>query len=156
MGLDMHLTMREYRYIHEEPQRTQLCESMGLYPFSDNGGIIVKVDQEVVYWRKANAIHQWFVINVQNGKDDCGSYDVDIDDLKTLKAACEAVLDDRHLASRLLPTAEGVFFGSTAYDEQYLEDLQNTVIQITDILAHCAAYRIRTGTEPCFSYQSSW
>ena len=29
--------------------------------------------EEVGYWRKANAIHGWFVRNVQNGKDDCGT-----------------------------------------------------------------------------------
>lgn len=27
--------------------------------------------KEIAYWRKANAIHRWFVDNVQNGTDDC-------------------------------------------------------------------------------------
>ena len=29
------------------------------------------IDEEVGYWRKANAIHKWFVDNVQDGNDDC-------------------------------------------------------------------------------------
>ena len=27
--------------------------------------------KEVMYWRKANYIHNWFVENIQNGSDDC-------------------------------------------------------------------------------------
>lgn len=156
MGLDMHLTMKEYRYVHQEPQRTQLCELMEVYPFSGDGGINVTVDQEVVYWRKANAIHQWFVLNIQAGEDDCGSYDVSIDNLKTLKEACVAVLEDPDLASELLPTTTGPFFGATDYDEDYLGDLRYTVDKLKLILTQCAVYQICTGGEPLFSYQSSW
>ena len=30
-----------------------------------------------IYWRKANAIHGWFVKNAQQGIDDCRTYSVD-------------------------------------------------------------------------------
>lgn len=40
---------------------------------------------EVMYWRKAQDIHNWFVDNVQDGRDDCASYYVDRDNLKELK-----------------------------------------------------------------------
>src|SRR5260221_4638829 len=28
------------------------------------------------YWRKANAIHSWFVQNIQGGVDNCGRYEI--------------------------------------------------------------------------------
>ena len=50
------------------------------------------VFEQVGYWRKANAIHRWFVQNVQDGVDDCGTYIVTREQLEQLKAACERVL----------------------------------------------------------------
>lgn len=47
--------------------------------------------QEVAYWRKANQIHNWFVENVQNGVDDCGSYEVTKEQLTELLNICEKV-----------------------------------------------------------------
>lgn len=44
------------------------------------------------------------------------------------------VLDDTSLAEELLPTEAGFFFGSTLYDEDYVENLEYTVEQITEIL----------------------
>lgn len=50
------------------------------------------------YWRKANAIHKWFVDNVQGGEDDCKEYYVDESDLKKLLDTVNKVLD----ASKLI------------------------------------------------------
>ena len=46
-----------------------------------------------MYWRKANAIHQWFVEHVQNGEDDCGTYDVSVEQLQELRDTCMKVLE---------------------------------------------------------------
>lgn len=46
---------------------------------------------EIAYWRKANQIHNWFVKNVQHGRDDCGSYEVTPDRLEDLLATCKEV-----------------------------------------------------------------
>jgi hypothetical protein len=51
------------------------------------------------YWRKESAIHGWFVKNVQDGNDDCGTYEVSYDDLVALRNLCERVID----ASELVP-----------------------------------------------------
>lgn len=51
-----------------------------------------RIFQNCGYWRKANAIHAWFVENVQNGVDDCGMYIVRRDQLEELKEACERVI----------------------------------------------------------------
>jgi hypothetical protein len=39
------------------------------------------------------------------------------------------------VAEKLLPTQNGFFYGSTLYDEGYLEDLENTIKQIDEIIA---------------------
>ena len=46
----------------------------------------------VAYWRKANAIHRWFVENVQDGNDDCRSYPVHREQLTQLRDVCDKVL----------------------------------------------------------------
>ena len=63
---------------------------------------------------------------------DCKEYDPDkgyVNVKRTFK-----VLADSSLAEELLPTQDGFFFGSTLYDEYYLDDLRSTVSQINKIL----------------------
>lgn len=50
------------------------------------------ITEDVAYWRKASAIHRWFVENVQDGVDDCGSYLVEVEQLKQLVDTCKQVL----------------------------------------------------------------
>lgn len=51
------------------------------------------IAEYVGYWRKANAIHKWFVDNVQDGEDDCGYYEVSKEDLEELLSICKAIKD---------------------------------------------------------------
>lgn len=53
--------------------------------------------EEVGYWRKANAIHNWFVENVQEGIDDCGEYIVEKEDIEDLLETCKNVLKNSKL-----------------------------------------------------------
>jgi hypothetical protein len=46
-----------------------------------------------VYWRKANAIHNWFVHNVQEDNDDCGDYYVPPSKLRELGDICRKLAD---------------------------------------------------------------
>ena len=55
--------------------------------------------EEVKTWRKANQIHKWFVDNVQDGSDDCKTYHVSYEQLRSLLDLCEAVIT----ASKLVP-----------------------------------------------------
>lgn len=83
--------------------------------------------KEVGYWRKANAIHKWFVDNVQDGEDDCQFHKpVKSEDLNALKLVCKAVLKDHSKAEKLLPTMPGFFFGVYDYDDLYFEKIQQT------------------------------
>lgn len=89
--------------------------------------------EEIGYWRKANAIHNWFVENVQNGVDDCDRYPVTQEQLEDLQTLCFEVMADHSkmadhsTAEKLLPTISGFFFGSTEYDEWYFDDIVSTI-----------------------------
>lgn len=48
--------------------------------------------EECHYWRKANAIHNFFVENVQDGNDDCSDYDVPKSAIEDLAERCDLVL----------------------------------------------------------------
>ena len=49
------------------------------------------IEEQACYWRKANQIHKWFVDKVQNGNDDCRTYDVSVKDLEELLDLCKQV-----------------------------------------------------------------
>ena len=54
------------------------------------------------------------------------------------------------MASELLPTGEGFFFGGTAYDEFYFEDVKYTIDALELIVSDEDAKLLD------FYYQSSW
>jgi hypothetical protein len=58
------------------------------------------------------------------------------------------VVDDPILAIELLPSRSGFFFGSTDYDEGYLEDLRHTI----EIIDHA----LSLDKEYDFQYRASW
>ena len=110
MGLDMFLWKRKKDV--EDPQNEKL--------------------EELIYWRKANQIHNWFTD--KHPDSDNGMAEVDEVDLDELKDLCEQVLEDRDSAERLLPTQAGFFFGDTDYDEYYFEQIQETKDKLDEIL----------------------
>lgn len=100
---------------------------------------ITYITEQVGYWRKVNAIHDWFVKNVQNGVDECQEAHVELEKLIELKMLCEQVLADHSLAKTLLPCADGFFFGydhtneDANYTEWYFQGLQDTVKIIEEL-----------------------
>lgn len=77
---------------------------------------ITYVEEEVMYWRKANHIHAWFVDNVQKGIDDCGTYCIPPDALRRLLNACEDVIK----ASMLV---DGQVYVGTTYNADHPEGI---------------------------------
>ena len=176
MGLDMYVNIRhkdtqskldaykawENKYSYEEWQRLteeQVEEYRNSEPEYDEN----MYGKELMYWRKANQIHNWFVQNCQNGVDDCEYYAITVADLMKLKELCEKILtmtekrkamrytsysatekeevdvlyltpEGVEYASEHLPSRSGFFFGGTEYDDWYVWDLENTVEQINDTL----------------------
>ena len=80
MGLDMYLSAKKYmsRYFDEaDSDRIKgINELFGIEGSEDDDYGAQEIIFRVAYWRKANAIHQWFVQHVQNGQDDCNEYHV--------------------------------------------------------------------------------
>jgi hypothetical protein len=141
MGLDMYLNAKRYFWTKEEAPKIEGVPE---------GYAVGAIDIDVAYWRKANAIHQWFVENVQEGEDDCQAYGVTRDDMKALVDTCKLVIAEPEKAPELLPTQEGFFFGDTDYDEYYFECLHDTVKQLESILAGF------NSDHWFFEYKSSW
>lgn len=144
MGLDMYLYRREYISGHsfnEAPELetfNTLVEAIGIQPSPQAPHIHVEVC--VAYWRKANAIHGWFVNELANGVDECQSIYVPREKLVELRDKADAMLrvpanfrENVATKSGLQPTG-GFFFGSYDYDDWYIEDMKNTVTQLDKIL----------------------
>lgn len=84
---------------------------------------------DVMYWRKANSIHKWFVDNFQNGVDDCRldlNYSITLKQCEELRDLCYKAVNSKH-PEKYLPTCEGFFFGSLEYDDDYMNDLDDTI-----------------------------
>ncbi len=110
--------------------------------------------EEAAYWRKANAVHRWFVENVQNNEDECKPHVVTRVQLEDLLEDCMLVLTNRgddELAEQVLPTGSGFFFGGTQYDDWYFDCLEYTVDKLKEVLEN-PSYDENTE----FVYQSSW
>jgi hypothetical protein len=145
MGLDMYLNAKRHLWYNE----TDLAEKISK-EFPEIGNAKIKsITAEAIYWRKSNAIHKWFVDNVQGGNDDCGYYDVSREDLEKLLAVIEEVLADHTKAATLLCPQAGFFFGSKDIDEWYWQDLENTRDRLTKLLA-------QEMPNWWFEYHSSW
>lgn len=107
------------------------------------------------YWRKANAIHRWFVDNCQDGVDECQESDpISPEQLAKLVADCRTALGEPDKAGEVLPTQSGFFFGNTGYDEWYQRNLDYTRTRI-EFITQWALMNLR-GREYRFNYQSSW
>lgn len=151
MGLDQFLYAKKYasdRYFDPEIY-TAVLDAVDAHGFVTDEVPAVCVSVKVGYWRKANAIHQWFVTNCQSGVDDCKEVYVDREELTKLHDLCQQVINDNSLASDLLPTQSGFFYGSTSYDDWYFDNLQDTI----DTIDRCL---VSVPSDWDFYYSSSW
>lgn len=126
-------TFKDWCGLDKFPAQKYIDFYSSLYTVNEYGfGHIMK---QVGYWRKANQIHNWFVENIQDGVDDCEYHrEVTEDDLKELLDICREVLCNPDVAEDRLPTQSGFFFGSTSYDEYYMNDVRETIDIITKVL----------------------
>jgi hypothetical protein len=108
------------------------------------------IQVNIGYWRKANAIHNWFVQKVQNSKDECQTSYVSRDTLAALLSEVELVLLNKGEAGQRLPPASGFFFGSTEINEWYWDDMNRTRDMLQAILSNPRL----DGWD--FAYHASW
>ena len=156
MGLDMYLTASKYISAWNSDNKSELAtfkkivnaSCPGASKFINQGSPSGRVEFNIGYWRKANSIHNWFVYNIQDGVDECRSYDVDIIALERLRDECRKSIESKQI---LLKPKAGFFFGSVEIDEWYWQDMKNTII----IIDKCIKLK---DLDPAwdFKYRSSW
>lgn len=159
MGLDMYLYLRKEEYTSKSEFRNK--DMKNLYPSELKGfeedilnrnfaSRSIKTDYQIGYWRKANAIHKWFVDNCADGEDDCTPVYVPVAKLKELRNLCSRVLQNKSKANELLQTEEGFFFGTTEYDDWYFRDLEYTKQLLDKVITFV------DGSDYEVIYQASW
>lgn len=159
MGLDMYIYADRYvgGWDHgtdeEKKKYTQIIQSVGMGEMVSKHSPHAHVRATVAYWRKANAIHSWFVQELQDGVDECQSTLVSTEDMAKLIAKCEAALQlykegKIEAAGECMTPAAGFFFGSTEVDDWWVEGLKDTIEQLTPL--------IKFGNEFEFYYRASW
>ena len=154
MGLDMYFSAKRYmsKYFDKEDSAKieKVNQVFGVEGVEDEDYGAQEVKFRVAYWRKVNAIHEWFVQNCQDGVDECQEAYVSREQMRQLIDICRAVVENPKKADELLPTRSGFFFGSTDYDDWYFDNLTYTVDRFEKILKDPAFEKAD------FYYQSSW
>ncbi len=148
MGLDMSFYGKRYLWNDKE----KAAAIAKLFP-EICGAEVEVVRADFRSWRKANAIHRWFVNNIQDGVDECQESYVLVEKLYELRNICAAVIADPTQAETLLPTQNGFFFGGTEYDEFYWDDVKRTLNWLNDFLLKDAVKALE-GWD--FYYRASW
>jgi len=140
MGLDMYLRAKRYvsGYEFDDPGDRSayrvVIEASGLMKAADPDTPSATITATVAYWRKANAIHQWFVRNVQEGVDECEPHAVARGQLEWLRELCRAILASTKLVPGVVRagsryteaggweqmTAEGRVLADTSVAEEHL------------------------------------
>ena len=149
MGLTMYLTRK---YLISKRYGEEIKGSVEVYINGELTSIALNrlghISEEVVCWRKANAIHGWFIDNVQDKQDDHKVHQVDSCKLRQLLELCKKVLSKAHIKttdgrrkignvkeiSRLLPTIYGSYYGDTDYADAYIADLEYTIRELSAVL----------------------
>lgn len=159
MGLDMYLYVAKYESkaqwnsvdnafpLNFYPKE---LESLAKQHWEDNF-LSKETKYQIGYWRKANAIHKWFVDKLASGVDNCQEIYVGMEDLKTLLGNVEMVLENKDRAKDLLPTQEGFFFGGLEFDDWYFEDLKYTKELLTRVIKFLSKHK----DYRCY-YKASW
>lgn len=148
MGLDMYLNAKRYLWTFPEDGEDAVAAKAIAQLLGLSGKRVKQVEAEAMYWRKANAIHKWFVDNVQEGTDDCGNYAVSKEQLEELRELILEAIETKN--SSLLPPTSGFFFGSDKVDDYYWDDLSTTASGITKMLEDFPSEQWE------YEYHSSW
>ena len=116
MFLEKRTYVKNWDWMKPE-ERHEVAVSRGGHPTTIKPERVTFIIEEVAYWRKANAIHRWFVEHAQDGTDDCKEYGVSETHLRALLADCTAVLEsstrrlaavhDQRIAATMLDLAAG-------------------------------------------------
>ena len=159
MGLDMYLTKNTYvkNWAHNPKTKHKVTVKLNNKIRKDiQPDRVSEIVEDVMYWRKANHIHAFFVDKCAAGEDICQRMYVPVETLEELATLCEQVLkfkaDDKS-PKEILPTKAGFFFGGTEYDEYYYAQCKETAEVIRELLKEDNPEGAYSGE---FYYQASW
>ena len=169
MGLDQYLYVRKsvdskhYKRVDgqnvwvDNPAFDAVVLACDAYNYldNDNGYKWATVTVPVFYWRKAYHIHDWFVRNVQDGDDDCKSYELSSATLGELRDALVEIMAEpiekrRAKQEELLPF-DG-WFDTDDWWESTTEVNEQTISRLNELLAISDDDEFDRG----FTYTSSW
>lgn len=186
MGLDMYLYKKTYvkNWEHNGPDgQHKITVKIGNKVRKDiKPERITYITEEVAYWRKFNALHNWFVEKLANGEDDCQELYVSKEVLEELLATLEKVskiLNKANLVEKkikgwdnkehsvrvydcekeileLFPPAQGFFFGGYEIDEWYKEEVEEAIETIENLLSETSENIAKGLYGGDFYYQASW
>lgn len=153
MGLDMYLTKKTYikRWAHTPKDSVYHVTIERQKGHRIQTERVTFIEEELMYWRKANHIHKYFIDTVGGGDDNCQEMYVDTLAIENLIDILKKVVKAKNdsVSSELLPTGAGFFFGSVEYDEYYYEECERTLNELSDL--------IDSGDADCdLYYQASW
>lgn len=112
MGLDMYLYTRH---------------KVSFSDFSIDRSFSDTHEEQIGYWRKFNALHNYIVKEFANGEDVCQEIELDEDGILQILEVLKQVTNNKTLAKELLPTGSGFFFGSLEYDKWYFEKVEYSI-----------------------------
>lgn len=142
MGLDMYIK-RVNRTNHSIDEINKIDNTENLKPDLEevksflplhkwSFGDYYSIFHDACYWRKFNALHNWFVTNVQLGVDNCEYYELTEEHIEDCLNVLKTVLETKD--SSLLEPKSGFFFGSTAVDGYYFECIEVSISQLEELL----------------------
>lgn len=138
MGLDMYLNKRTYveNWNHTPKEKRYNITIKRESGHEIKPERITETVEQIMYWRKANHIHKFFIDNCADGNDECQEIYIDRSILADLVSTLTIVLHhkDEETSAKHLPTDSGFFFGSLMYDDYYYDCCQETLEVISDFL----------------------
>lgn len=186
MGLDMYLYKKTYvkNWDHYPAEKqNKITVKMGGKTRKDiKPERISYITEQVAYWRKFNALHNWFVQKCGKGIDECQEIYIGEDKIeeildilkkvkevldkskKVTKVVSEGSRGEKYEIStydcedeinELLPPTSGFFFGGTDIDDYYKQDVEESIKIFETLLKENKEFD-GVGFSGDFYYQASW
>lgn len=177
MGLDMYLEKRTYvKNWSHTPSEKKVDIKVTIdgieYPDIDTQ-TISHIVNEVAYWRKFNALHNWFITHCGGGEDDGRDIYISqeaLEELHRILTEVKELLKDKILVENgefadcykylnteqireIFPPSPGFFFGLQEIDSYYENNVIETLKILDDILKTKDEYG---ALKSDYYYKASW
>jgi len=153
MGLDQYINRKSYiqNWSFDKENKYEVVVTNNGQPTHIKKDKVTYVTEELGYFRKFNALHNWFV-QLADGRDECQEiifYEENVDNLLlTMKEVLISKRED--IALEMFPPVSGFFFGSIQIDEWYWKDLESAIKLFQEIKDEWV------GLPTTYYYQASW